>query len=273
VPLAWADNDHLVPLWTYFAFLQNFPMALHDTVGAHWIAPTWTLAVEEHFYLVIPSLIVFTPRRYLVNVLLAFVPVALALRVAIFKFQVLPFMWGWVMLPCRFDMLVCGLLAGYLVQTNANMKPYLFAIRLTPLLALVATFVIRAVGGASNFDIYGPLFMGVGIAAFILCLVLDAPEGARFKSPLLQKIGDNTYCLYLVHLAVLGLMHGLILGTQPDIATGAQWAVTLAALPVTGMLTFLMTKYVEMPITGYGRAWKWSKNLRKNLETPEALPV
>src|SRR5262249_29524135 len=105
-PPAWADDDHLVPLWTYFVFLQLFPMALHDTVGAHWLAPTWTLAVEEHFYLVIPSLIVFTPRRYLVNVLLAAVPVALALRVAIFQYHVLPSMWGLLMLPCRFDMLV-----------------------------------------------------------------------------------------------------------------------------------------------------------------------
>jgi peptidoglycan/LPS O-acetylase OafA/YrhL len=262
VPVAWANNDFPLPPWTYFTSLQVFPMAQTGSVGAYWLSPTWTLAVEEHFYLIIPSLIVFTPRRYLANVLLFCIPLALALRIAVLQFHILPPMSAFVLLPFRMDTLACGLLAA--VAVNSGSIPfhrYMLPIRLTPLIALVLTFIARLFSSAA-FEIFGPLLMGIGCAAFILCLVLDAPEARRFKSRWLQKIGDNTYCLYLVHDLVLGLMHGLILGTRPDVQTGSQWAVTLASLPVTALVTYLMTRYVEMPITGYGRNWKWSSESR-----------
>ena len=66
----------------------------------------------------------------------------------------------------------------------------------------------------------------------------------------------------MTHLAVLGLMHGLLLGGRPDLATPAQWAVTLAALPVAVLAGWLGTKIVEEPITAYGRSWRWSKERR-----------
>jgi len=262
VPATWADADHPLPLWTYFTFLQIFPMATTGSVGVHWLSPTWTLAVEEHFYLVVPALIVFTPRRYLANVLLAGVPIALALRIAVFHYEMLPQMWALVFLPFRADVLIFGLLAALALQSDSiKWDRYLLWIRLVPLVALLATLSTRLMSEAL-FQICSPLFMGIGIASFILVLVLGAPEAERFKSRLLQQIGDNTYSLYLVHMPVLGLMHGLILGTRPDVETGAQWAVTLASLPVTAIVSYLMTRYVEMPLTAYGRNWRWSSQMR-----------
>ncbi len=265
VPATWADADHPLPLWTYFTFLQVFSMATTGSVGVHWLSPTWTLAVEEHFYLVVPALIVFTPRRYLANILLAGVPMAIGLRVAVFHYEILPSMWALVLLPFRADLLICGLLAALALQSDTiKWDRYLSWIRLAPLAALQAMFFARLMSDALS-QICGPLFMGIGIASFILVLVLGAPEAERFKSRLLQQIGDNTYSLYLVHLPVLGLMHGLILGTRPDLETGAQWAVTIASLPVTAIVAYLMTRYVEMPLTAYGRNWKWSSELQGDL--------
>ena len=277
LPAAWAENPHTVPLWTYFAFLQVFPMVSSGSVGAHWLNPTWTLAVEEHFYLVIPALIVFTPRRYLANVFLAMIPLALCLRVAALEYHLWPPMSAYVLLPFRLDTLACGLLAATMVNAGVALDRHMLAIRLTPLAALIATLCAR-LASPLMFEVYGPFLMGIGLAALILCLVVDAPEAQRFKSPLLRKIGDNTYCLYLVHVPVLGLMHGFILGTPPDLVTGAQWAVTLAALPVTAILTYLMTTYIEMPITAHGRHWKWSTQKRSAqysevLRRPKADPI
>ena len=71
--------------------------------------------------------------------------------------------------------------------------------------------------------------------------------------------GDNGYCLYLTHLPILGLAHGLVLGTAPDLATPAQWAVTLAAIPVCVAVGWGMTKLLEEPLSRYGRnAWRWA---------------
>jgi peptidoglycan/LPS O-acetylase OafA/YrhL len=54
-----------------------------DDFGAHWLAPTWTLAVEENFYLIAPALIIFMPRRWLVPILLGSIALTLSLRIAI----------------------------------------------------------------------------------------------------------------------------------------------------------------------------------------------
>ena len=88
-------------------------------------------------------------------------------------------------------------------------------------------------------------------------VVRGAPEAERFNARMLRYIGDNAYCLYLSHLTVLGLMHGLILGRRPDLQTPAQWAVTLTALPVCLVVGRLMTRYIEEPFMAFGRRWRW----------------
>ena len=77
----------------------------------------------------------------------------------------------------------------------------------------------------------------------------------------------------MTHLAVVGLMHGLILGSRPDLTTPAQWAVTLAALPVAVLVGWIGTKLVEEPITAYGRSWKWSKETRPVGHACDGLPA
>jgi len=276
VPHTWANNERPLPAWSYFTFLQVFPMAATGSIGAHWIAPTWTLAVEEHFYLVVPALLVFTPRRYLVHVLLAGGAIALCLRIAVFHYGLLPPLSGLVFLPFRADTLICGLLAGLAIHSGAiQWDRYMFWIRVTPIVALILTFLSRLLGGLTVLEICSPLFMGIGCAAFILSLVLGTPEARRFQPRLLQRIGDNSYCLYLSHLTVLGLMHGLILHALPDVHTPAQWAVTVASLPAAGLVAFLMTRYIEEPLTRYGRMWKWSRELRptKTLAGPHLPQV
>lgn len=257
-PAAIADADHRLPLWTYFTFLQVFPMAATGGVGAHWLSPTWTLAVEEHFYLVVPALLVFTPRRLIPTVLLAGIPIALALRIATFQYHVWGDMTALVLLPFRADLLICGLLAGVAIKTDGIAWDKLLpTLRVLPLVGVTLTLIAR-IWSATAFEIFGPLFMGIGCASFVLCIVLDAPEAQRFKAKWLQWIGDNTYCIYLTHLTVLGIMHAVTFGDRPDVQTGPQIAVTIASVPIAICVGAIMTKLVEEPLTRYGRNWKWA---------------
>lgn len=57
----WAAST--LPAWSYFTFTQNFFMAVRGDVGTRWLTPTWTLAVEEQFYLLIPLLIFLLPAK------------------------------------------------------------------------------------------------------------------------------------------------------------------------------------------------------------------
>lgn len=67
--------------WYWWVHLQNLPL----TFGWAWGGPEvyWTLAVEEHFYLLWPLVIFLTPRRRLAHVAAALVVTALVVRLAV----------------------------------------------------------------------------------------------------------------------------------------------------------------------------------------------
>src|ERR687884_397533 len=52
----WLFDDPL-PLWSYATFTQNFLMSKWGTFGPNWLAPTWSLAIEEQFYLLLTIVI------------------------------------------------------------------------------------------------------------------------------------------------------------------------------------------------------------------------
>ena len=53
---AWLFGDSLL-LWAYATYLQNFAMASGGTMGPDWLGITWSLAIEEQFYVVLPFLV------------------------------------------------------------------------------------------------------------------------------------------------------------------------------------------------------------------------
>jgi peptidoglycan/LPS O-acetylase OafA/YrhL len=256
----WLDESTLFPLWAYVVFVQGIFMVAADSTGMHWLAPTWSLAVEEHFYLLAPLVMVFTPRRYLVPTLLAVAGGALAFRVAVFGFAFADEML--LLLPARVDGLVLGLLAALACKT-----PVIAWRRWTPILRVAPILALLTVGMLEFYDkavfyIVAPLVVAIGCTAFLLSIVHGAPEAARFKSRILRLIGRQGLCLYLTHQAVLGLMHGLILDGQPDLATPSQWAVTLASLPVCGLVGWGMTRFIERPISRLGRSLRWGATVQ-----------
>ena len=263
----WSDAEIQFPLWSYLTFTQGFLMVATQSIGAHWLAPTWTLAVEEHFYLLVPALIVLTPRRWLAFVLLGVVISALGLRIAVYYAGLSNEIAALALLPGRADVLACGLLAALAVTTGSvAWGPLTPVLRVAPIVALLSTCLLRLVS-PELFGVLGPLLVAMGCTAFLLCIVHGTPEARRFHSKVLQFFGNNGYCLYLTHLPILGLMHGLILGSKPDLATSSQWLVTVAALPVCVLVGWGMTKLIEEPLARYGRSWRW------NLKAQSADPT
>ncbi len=262
-PTPYMEITREFPLWSYLTFTQNIFMSETNAFGPYWLAPTWTLSVEEQFYLIAPALMIFLPARWLMPVLSAGAVLSVAFRAAIFWGGAMPPLAGLVYLPGCMDALFCGLMAAVVYKTK-DVTRYAMILRLAPLAMLASVFVMRLADGTDGhlFEVFSRLIASLGCAAYILSVVTGAPEGERLRSPVLGFFGETSYAVYLIHLMVLGLMHGLILGTAPDLASPAQWAVTLAALPVTVFFGWLITKTIEQPISAYGRRFAWSKERR-----------
>jgi peptidoglycan/LPS O-acetylase OafA/YrhL len=271
-PRDWIGGFKDIPAWSYFTFTQNYFMAVSNDVGMGWLAPTWTLAVEEQFYLIVPALFLLTPRRYLVSVLVAIGVAAIGLR----SYNVLNnpqnLVAALAQIHVRADTLVSGLLLAVVwKQGRIDYARHALLVRSVPLVIILIMLAISTFRSANDplfIILSGPL-MGLACAAFILMLVENAPEAERFHSPFLRFFSRTSYSIYLTHLMVLGLMHGLVLGAKPDLATVEQLLVTLAALPVCVALGYVMTRIFEEPLTAFGRSFKWSTETR-SAPRPEA---
>jgi peptidoglycan/LPS O-acetylase OafA/YrhL len=62
-PLTPLLDNHSIALWPYAIFVQNYAMAQINHFGGAWLGVTWSLAIEEQFYLLLPLLIAIAPRR------------------------------------------------------------------------------------------------------------------------------------------------------------------------------------------------------------------
>ncbi len=258
------------PLYAYFTFTQNFWMAATGSIGEHWLSPTWTLALEEQFYLLAPALILFVPRQHLLKLLVAMMGFAVVARIWVLDFTSLhPYAAG-VLLPTRLDVLAAGVLAVVLLRQEwIDWARYDLALRVLPIPLLLAAMVLKLISGedGSAFAVLSPLLVSSACAALLMAIARGAPEAKRFLNPLFNFFCTISYSVYLTHLMVLGLLHNLILGTAPDVARLPQILVTFAAIPATVGLSYLLTRFVEAPITNFGRSFKWSKELRAKTVT------
>ncbi len=104
-----------IPLLSYLTLTQNFWMAHLGWFGPQAMMVTWSLAVEEQFYVTIPFIIRYCNRRRLVAVLVFVVVAAPLLRVLLQHFAHGEFAC-YVLMPCRADALCMGALAALVVR-------------------------------------------------------------------------------------------------------------------------------------------------------------
>jgi peptidoglycan/LPS O-acetylase OafA/YrhL len=257
----WVHSHAELPAWSYFVFAQNVFILTRESTGLHWLAHTWTLALEEQFYLAAPLLFLLAKRRYWAALLTILCLTGFMLRAVGISTGILTTA-PLVLLPASLDVLCMGMLLAVMVKNNTiDWERWYIWLRIAPIVCLILTFIsLRLDGANQNFwtPILTPFLVAMATTFFILMLAKDAPEANRFKSSLLRFFGNISYSIYLTHLGVLGLMHGLILGGSPSLGTSAQLMVTLAALVVTIALAWVMTVMIEEPITRWGRSFRWN---------------
>jgi peptidoglycan/LPS O-acetylase OafA/YrhL len=247
----WSDRPFGAGIYALFA--SNAALAIWGGGGV-WLLPTWTLAVEEQFYCVLPPLIMVTPKRLLVPVLVGLWMAATVFRTLVADINPLAAL---SLLPARMDLLLAGVIIA-IARRSLDLSPYLTALRVAPLFLLIAMLGMAFGPREQLMLIFGPTLASVGIASFLLAIMLGAPEGMRYRSPVLRYFGQISYALYLVHQPISGLLHGLLLDGMPDIGTVSQFAVTILATAVSIAVAAASWRWLESPILQWARSSRTS---------------
>ncbi len=274
---AWMQADIVFPLWTFLTFTQGFAMVAAGHSGTDWLTPSWTLTVEEQFYLVAPLICLLAPRRHLIAVLAAFVAISLAFRVFILATGVMSPLAAMVLLPGAMHSMFLGMIGALLLETTRiDWTRHATALRAAPLICLSVVIALKLADGERGvlFDLAGVPLVSLAAMFYLMSIVRGAPEAERLHSPTLRVLGRLSYSVYLLHMPVLGLMHGICLGARPDIATLPQFLVTTAAVPVALALAWIVNRIIELPMIAYGRTWKFDHSVvpaATTAATPAAL--
>jgi peptidoglycan/LPS O-acetylase OafA/YrhL len=247
----------------YYGYVQNFVMSFTGVEVPHWLMPTWTLCVEEQFYLLLPVILFVTPRRWLAPILVLLIASASLFRLGLVLMSANKLAL-FMLLPTEWDLLFVGVLGAYAqripawwARLNDNDRRLLKIAVFAGLTAVLLLATGDALLGVRSFDVMGRLALATALTGLVLLLVAGSPEGARFRSPVLRLFGQISYGLYLIHQPVAGILHGAILSSRPDIGTLPQIAVTIGAFAVSVGIAYLSWTFFESPLIRLGHHWRY----------------
>jgi peptidoglycan/LPS O-acetylase OafA/YrhL len=238
------------PWWSFPLFLQNFLLPI-STNAAGPLAVTWSLAIEEQFYLVWPLFVRFCSSRVLARIAVVELCISPGLRYVLALHHVNLY----TNVFCRLDGLMAGALLAVLVR-SANFAPAKLLNRFWILLIVATPLAFLAAALRAQWIVF--TFSCLASAA-LLYVALFSPQKwlqAIMKNPFLIYSGLISYGLYLLHKIPFGFVQTLHLDRHPllpfPFIFGASYF--LAALswhffekPILSLKSFFKSPPLEVP--------------------------
>jgi peptidoglycan/LPS O-acetylase OafA/YrhL len=254
-------NNAIADFWYFFFYLQNFKLAANEfTVNFPSYYHTWSLAIEEQFYLFFPFVVRNLGRQSLKYFLITMIFCSMAVR-----FTLVYFYSGsalvWANTISNIDFLLSGALLAYFYRVTESQRirqSLVFILSGTVILYLGFAFLTsfaNAFTGISLTQANGQFFLMVLIPAILLLIHALLNHNSRFfrlafENNVIVYLGKISYGLYLFHFPVFYLVESLLPRNQFVFRTELQRTLTIMPLKfaLTIALASLSWRYFEKRI-------------------------
>jgi peptidoglycan/LPS O-acetylase OafA/YrhL len=268
---SWIGSAAGIPFVSYATFTQNLWMAHLGTFGPLGLGMTWSLAIEEQFYLTIPLVIRRLNRSQIIRVLIGVVIGAPMLRTLLFfKFPHGNFA-DYVLMPCRADALCLGVLSAILVRDSRiwrNVVERRILLYWATVLPLAGVGWLTYKGYA--FDAAPMVTFGYSVLAlfYTCCLLIVLVETRVAQRVLCNKqlirLGGISYCVYLIHGRLIAAGR-YIFGFSfqhfdihfPHSGGIVTFAGALFGIALTLVIAKVSWRILEQPMLQRGHAYKY----------------
>jgi peptidoglycan/LPS O-acetylase OafA/YrhL len=238
-------------LLRYLTFTQNLAWPITPTRWGGWFGHSWSLAVEEWFYLLFSVILLAVAQFWQRRALLITCGIFISLPL-IFRFVLGPDISGWAaidenmrkVVALRLDAIAYGVIAAWLCYR----KPDAIRAFAVPF-ALAGTALIAANWYLHSNQIYfypeTPLMFSLPAFSFSLLLPLASQikSGPRFIAGAIRWLSTRAYGLYIVHFSVLQL---IVIDVQHRLVSRDR--AVFYAVGMSFLISDLLFRFFEAPI-------------------------
>jgi peptidoglycan/LPS O-acetylase OafA/YrhL len=263
VPYLRPSAAHIVfekspPWWAYPLFLQNFFLPV-STNAAGPLAVTWSLAIEEQFYLVWAFVVRFCSAAQVRRVALAVICLSPVVRFYLSSHHV----YLYTNVFCRLDGLMAGSLLALLVRSESFLPSRFVKVAWVSLLAAAPLAFVTAALNA-NWIVFS--FTALASVAFVYISLFSQQSWLHLgmTNRFLVYTGTISYGLYLLHKIPFDMVQLFHLDQHPSLV--------LAVAMLGGyVLAALSWKFLEKPFLSLKRFFEFKPVLVDSASTQVAF--
>ncbi|WP_243375589.1 acyltransferase [Geotalea sp. SG265] len=235
---------NITSLYVYFIYLQNMFYS-SGTLQDYLLCHLWSLAVEEHFYLIWPLIVYFIKPKKVIIISIVFIIIAIMLRSYIILYSHIRPSLADRFTLCRIDSIFFGCLLAYGLRSisfnNYLHKHKYVMLLISGLISLVTSLLLiwninENIHHVISYTVYGVFF--TAILNVVMFVDTTSLINKIFDNKLAKFFGKYSYSMYIIHMPITAGLYAIYFEDAPGYAllNAGIFFATTTGLTVIGSL-------------------------------------